>query len=72
GAPGFLSEIPGQRIVAARPIPGASTSVLALVKPKKDGPQPKAGDERRNNGVKVTELSFAEPAHIQPPHTDSE
>ncbi|MDU7287234.1 hypothetical protein [Corynebacterium kroppenstedtii] len=77
-----IGEIPGQRIVAARPIPGASTSVLALVKPKKDEHQPQTGDKMRsdgpgsegarNDGITVTELSFAEPAHMQPPHMDSE
>lgn len=78
-ASGFLSEIPGQRIVATRPVPGASTSVLALVKPEHDGPQPQTGDEMRSDGprsegprhgkITVTELSFAEPAHIQLPLT---
>lgn len=73
-ASSFLSEIPGQRIVATRPVPGASTSVLALVKPEHDGPQPQTGDKMqsdgpRNCGITVTELSFAEPAHIQLPLT---
>ena len=74
-----IGEIPGQRIVAARPVPGASTSVLALVKPKKDEPQPQTAakmrsdgprsENARNSGITVTELSFAEPAHIQLPLT---
>lgn len=70
--PGFLGEIPGQRIVAARPIPGASTSVLTLVKLEKDGPQPEAGDNPRNSEITVMELSFAEPAHMQLPHARDE
>ena len=81
-APGVIAEIPAQRIFSARPIPTASTSVLALVKPKKDEHQPQTGDKMRsdgpgsegarNDGITVTELSFAEPAHMQPPHMDSE
>ena len=72
-APGVIAEIPAQRIFSARPIPTASTSVLALVKPEQGGAQPKVGDKMqsdgpRNCGITVTELSFAKPAHIQPPY----
>lgn len=63
-----IEEIPGQRIVSARPVPGAATSVLALVKPEREGAQSQTGDNPLNSGVTITELSFAQPAHIQPPH----
>lgn len=68
----IIGETAGQRIVSARPIPGASTSVLALVKPEHEGPQHKTGDTMRHEGITVTELSFARPAHMQTPHTGDE
>ncbi|MDN8625121.1 hypothetical protein ACUY3R_08245 [Corynebacterium sp. 23_3061] len=74
-ASGFLREVPGRRIVSARPIPGASTSVLALVTSERKGARSPAGggdqsseprsDKSRTAGITATELSFAKPAHMQ-------
>jgi len=76
-ASNVIGEIPGPRIVSARPVPGAFTSVLALVKPEQEESQPETDDcvrsgEPRNSGVTITRLPFAEPARMQPPRTDNE